>query len=42
MRKRQRESVEKQIPLTSSVFRVADKVENAVETSILRGALSTY
>lgn len=42
VQKRQYESVKNQIPLTPSVLRVADKVEKAAETSMLRGALSTH
>ena len=32
----------KEVPLTPSVVRVAEKVEKASETSMLRGALSTH
>jgi DDE superfamily endonuclease len=42
IKKRHFESVEQGVPLTPSVVRVAEKVEKASETSILRGALSTH
>lgn len=40
IRERQHESVEKQIPSTPSVLRVADRVEKEAETAVLRGALT--
>jgi hypothetical protein len=42
IKKRQFESIEQGVPLTPSVVRVAEKVEKASETSMLRGALSTH
>jgi hypothetical protein len=42
IKKRHFESIEQGAPLTPSVVRVAEKVEKASETSILRGALSTH
>jgi len=42
IKKRHFESIEQGVPLTPSVVRVAEKVEKASETSMLRGALSTH
>jgi hypothetical protein len=42
IKKRHFESIELGVPLTPSVVRVAEKVEKASETSMLRGALSTH